>query len=58
MEHRDSNIEEIIAIFEETIKVKAYTSAVDVTRSDSNIDIATRHQISQYNSLCIGGARL
>lgn len=58
MEHRDSNIEEIIAVFEETIKVKAYISAVDVTRSDSNIDIATRHQISQYNSLCIGGARL
>jgi hypothetical protein len=58
MENRDSSTEEIIAIFEEMIKVKAYILAVDVTRSDSVIDVATRHQTSQYNSLCIGGARV
>lgn len=55
MEHRDSEINEIIAIFEDTVKVKAHILATDVTRSDSIIDVATRHQISQYNTLCLGG---
>jgi hypothetical protein len=58
LEHKDSEVDEIIAIFEETIKVKAHILAVDVTRSDSIIDLATRHQISQYNSLCVGGVRV
>lgn len=58
MDHKDNDIEEIIAIFEETIKVKAHILATDVTKSTSVIDIATRHQISQYNSLCVGGIRV
>jgi len=55
MEHRDSSIDEVIAIFEEIIQVKACILAVDVTRSNSVIDVATRHQIAQYNSLRIVG---
>lgn len=58
MEHKDKDIDEIIAIFEDTVKVKAHILATDVTRSNSVIDIATRHQISQYNSLCVGGVRV
>lgn len=58
MEHRDSDVEEIIAIFEETIKVKAHILATDVTKSSSIIDMATRHQISQYNSLCVGCVKI
>lgn len=55
MENKHHSIDEIIEIFKEKMASKAEVIAIDVIKTHSLIDIATRHQISQYNSLCMGG---
>ena len=55
MENKALDIGEIIAIFEDKISNKAEVIAIDVVKTHLLIDIATRHQISQYNSLCLSG---
>jgi hypothetical protein len=55
MENKEKEIDEIISIFEENISSKAEVAAIDVVKSPSLIDVATRYQLTQYNSLCING---
>lgn len=51
MENKHLSIDEIIEVFEEKTEV----AAVDRLSSTMLIDCATRHQLSQYNSLCVSG---
>jgi hypothetical protein len=55
MENKEKDIDEIISIFEDNISNKAEIAAIDVIKSPSLIDIATRYQLTQYNSLSISG---
>jgi len=59
MKNKDLSIYEIISVFEERLSVPTDVIAIDVVKTNFLIDAATRHQLSQYNSLCMsGGARV
>ena len=49
------SIIEIISIFEEKISIPTEILAIDVVKTNSVIDVATRNQILQYNDLCLSG---
>lgn len=55
MENKDLSIIEIISIFEEKISIPTEILAIDVVKTNSVIDVATRNQILQYNDLCLSG---
>lgn len=53
IDNKDKTIPEIIAVYEDLVKIPQNILAIDVIGSTSDIFVKTKEQITGYNALCI-----